>query len=561
MKQFKWKKYIVAAVVIMLAVCTYFGAEQAAAATQRIKSIEADYFGEPLEVGETIDKDDIDVFATYTIYDGFDSYEDVEEVRSGFTISPTTVKKEGENKVTVTYQGKSAVITVEGKKLEEITAEYLGDEVYVGSPVLKEKIEVIAYFNDGSEKRVKDFTVSGTTVTKTGRNLYTVTYGKFTATIEVYGKEPLAVERIEADYTSGKTLYVGDTIPKGDITVTLYYNDGTEKDAGNTFTISPSVIEHVGENTIIVSYGGKNDKVYIEGEEKEVEKLLVEYIGPGVMIGEDVKKEEFKVTIVYEDKSEVETKEFELHSTKIEWEENMVFVSCAGETEAVFVPGVKGFAGNFDNPLSVYMFGNAAYTQVTLGMNMGLEQDKFSIVAADQEIMERVVRRVVPTSKFIAFELTYDDDEMVKEFPMAMKVTVPNGYDPEKFGVYYTPNQTTIMAKVDGKFTDETKTEYQFAAYEAGAYIIVNEEAQALVKEIIIDDRLKLKVNRNFTLKPQVYPASAENKELTFWTSDASIATVSENGNIKTLKAGVCTILIHASDNGGAFRIITLIVE
>ena len=562
MKQKNWKRYMAAALVVMLAVCTYVGAGKAAAATTRLQSIEAEYFGEPLEVGERINLKDISVLATYKIYDGSDSYEDVEEIRSGYTINPATVKREGTNKVTVTYQGKTDTIEVPGKSLESITAEYLGEAVYIGTPVASAKVEVIAYFDDGSEKRVKDFKLSDATVTKKGTNIFTVTYEGKKATFEVEGKEPLAVVDIEAEYT-GEPLYVGDTISKSDIKVTLTYNDEEmdPKDAGTNFTISPSVVEDVGENTIIVSYGGVSTEVEVTGVEKLVEKLVVEYIGPGVLIGEHVKKEEFLVTVVYEDKSEVPTKDFELYDTKIEFEENMIFVSCAGETEAVFVPGVKGFAGNFDNPLSAYMFGTTTYTEVTLGMNMDVEKNKFFLRALDRKEMEPLVRKVIPTSEFIAFEVTYDDDEMVREFPMAMKVTVPSNYDVDKFGVYYTPNKSTIMAKVDGKFTDDSKTEYQFAVYEAGAYILVNEVPQSLVKEIIIDNKLTLKVNRNFTLKPQVYPSSAENKELTFWTSDAEVATVSSNGNIKTLKEGVCSILIHAADNGGAYTIITLVVE
>ena len=562
MKQKNWKRYMAAALVIMLAVCTYVGAGKAAAATTRLQSIEAEYFGEPLEVGERINLKDISVLATYKIYDGSDSYEDVEEIRSGYTINPATVKREGTNKVTVTYQGKTDTIEVPGKSLESITAEYLGEAVYIGTPVASAKVEVIAYFDDGSEKRVKDFKLSDATVTKKGTNIFTVTYEGKKATFEVEGKEPLAVVDIEAEYT-GEPLYVGDTISKSDIKVTLTYNDEEmdPKDAGTNFTISPSIVEDVGENTIIVSYGGVSTEVEVTGVEKLVEKLIVEYIGPGVLIGEHVKKEEFLVTVVYEDKSEVPTKDFELYDTKIEFEENMIFVSCAGETEAVFVPGVKGFAGNFDNPLSAYMFGTTTYTEVTLGMNMDVEKNKFFLRALDRKEMEPLVRKVIPTSEFIAFEVTYDDDEMVREFPMAMKVTVPSNYDVDKFGVYYTPNKSTIMAKVDGKFTDDSKTEYQFAVYEAGAYILVNEVPQSLVKEIIIDNKLTLKVNRNFTLKPQVYPSSAENKELTFWTSDAEVATISSNGNIKTLKEGVCSILIHAADNGGAYTIITLVVE
>ena len=117
------------------------------------------------------------------------------------------------------------------------------------------------------------------------------------------------------------------------------------------------------------------------------------------------------------------------------------------------------------------------------------------------------------------------------------------------------------MAKVNGEFLDEEQTEYEFVVYEPGTYILVNEISNRLVEEIFIEEKLELKVNRNFSLNPQVFPLSAENKEVTYWSSDEEIATVSENGKIRTLSEGTCEIRIEAEDGSGVFAIVTLKVS
>ena len=372
----------------------------------------------------------------------------------------------------------------------------------------------------------------------------------------------MAVEEIMAEYT-GKTIIAGNEINKKDIKVTALYNDGTTKEV-TSFNIYPTTVKYEGENKVTVTYGEVSTTIYISAEERYITEMTAEYTGPGVIVGKKVNKEDIEVLIKYNDGSEEQTDDFDLYGAEIYFEgENIVFVYCDAFSAEVTVFGVKGFAANYDNAIK-NSFASPDYlhkTTVTLGMNMSVEPEKFILRAVDNAIVEYAVQRVIPTEEFIGFELFYDDDEMILEFPMAMKVSVPEDFDPERFGVYYTPNKSTIMAKVSGDFVDDTKQEYEFVAYEPGVYILIHEVSELLVTEIIVEEEVELKVNRSFALNPVVFPLSAENRDVTYSSTNEEVATVSENGKIRTHSAGTCEIWIEAVDGSGVYAIVNVKVK
>lgn len=563
MKKNSLKKYIVPVVLLMFAVMAWFGVKQVSGAVQQLEEIEAFYIGAPVAVGEQLNIKDFVVTAKYKINDGYSTYEDYEEVKKGFTISPTFIKQKGDNPIVVTYKGKKYVVQVEGKTVDTIMADYIGEEVYVGAPIPQGKIIVTAIYSDYSDKRIKNFTLSSNKVLKEGLNVISVTYEGKTDYIHVYGKAPLAVEEIQADYV-GEPVIVGNSINKKDIIVDLSYNDGSYKENVTNFNISPSYIIYEGENEITVSYGDVSTTIYVYGEERYITDMKARYIGPGVIVGKKVKKDDIEVIVTYNDGSEESIDEFEIYGDEILFEgENIVLVYCDSFDAEVIVPGAMGFSANYDNVISNYFTSPdySSYTEVTLGMHFGLDPELFTLRAADPEMVEYVVQRVVPTEEFVGFELMYDDDEMVTQFPMAMKVTVPDGFDPERFGVYYTPNRATIMAKVDGDFVDETQTEYEFIVYEPGAYILVHEVSSRLVTEIVVETEIKLKENRSYSLNPVVFPLSAENRDVSFTSTDEDVATVSSNGKIRTHSEGTCEIWIEAEDGSGVYVIVEVEVK
>ena len=123
----------------------------------------------------------------------------------GYTLSGTIA--EGNNTITVTYEGKSATFVVVGTKvLTHISATYSGGDVAVGTAVTDlTGIVVTAHYSDGSSKAVTGYTLSGTIAE--GSNTITVSYGGKTTTFTVTG-EP------ENTYTDEVILSQGNNVLK-----------------------------------------------------------------------------------------------------------------------------------------------------------------------------------------------------------------------------------------------------------------------------------------------------------------------------------------------------------
>jgi len=563
MKNKNRMKYVLLMVAVFFAVTAWFGVSRVSGAVQRLESLEGYYTGEPVAVGKQINVKDFWLLAKYYVYDGYYESEDYEEVTRGFTISPTTITKGGENPIVVTYKGKTTVVMVEGKTVESISAEYIGDDIYVGATIPVGKIEAYAIFSDGTEERIKNFTLSTQTVMKEGNNLVSVIYEGKTDNIIVYGKAPLAVEEIIVSY-SGESVIVGNPVNKNDFQVYVVYNDGSEPKQVTNFNISPSIIELEGMNEITISYGDVSATEYIYGEERFITDMRAKYIGPGVIVGKKVDKDDIEVIVTYNDGKEEAIDTFDIFGEEIYFEgENSVLVYCDSFSADVIVTGIMGFTASYDNTISNLFSNPDGYyqTEVTLAVQWGITQDKFILRETDPYIVDALVQRVAPTEEYIGFDLYYEDDEMVTEFPMAMKVTVPSSFDPEKTGVYYAPNLSGTLAKVDGEFTDETCSEYEFIVYEPGLYILVHEVSSRLVTDIVVETEVKMKENRSFSLNPVVFPLNAENQDLTFSSTDENVATVSPNGKIRSVAEGECEIWIETEDGSGVYVIVSVVVK
>jgi uncharacterized repeat protein (TIGR02543 family) len=75
------------------------------------------------------------------------------------------------------------------KTVESITAEYLGNDLVVGSTIPKENILVTATYSDGTTATVKKFTLDPETIKSAGKNVVVVKYKKKSATITINGVE------------------------------------------------------------------------------------------------------------------------------------------------------------------------------------------------------------------------------------------------------------------------------------------------------------------------------------------------------------------------------------
>ena len=72
---------------------------------------------------------------------------------------------------------------------------------------------------------------------------------------------------------------------------------------------------------------------------------------------------------------------------------------------------------------------------------------------------------------------------------------------------------------------------------------------------------MKLKANRSFSLNPVVFPLNAQNRDVTFRSTDEDVATVSDNGKVRTYSAGECEIWIETVDGGGVYAVVEVVVK
>lgn len=154
-----------------------------------LQSITASYSGGSVTVGTDTVELSVIVKGNYTSSAGGSK---VNNIASGYSISPSTVS-EGNNTITVTYQGKTATFDVIGVPpqvdviLSSISATYSGGAVDVGTPVNNLLgIVVTGHYSDGSTQAITGYALSGD-ITNVGNNTITVTYQGKTTTFVVVG--------------------------------------------------------------------------------------------------------------------------------------------------------------------------------------------------------------------------------------------------------------------------------------------------------------------------------------------------------------------------------------
>ncbi|MBO7377452.1 MAG: bacterial Ig-like domain-containing protein, partial [Clostridia bacterium] len=217
-----------------------------------VKSVEAvDNKAESgYERGESLD---LTVTAYYS--DG------TEETIENYVISGFDGTIVGTQTVTVSFEGKSAVI--------EIT---VNQPVLLGVELIDNKAEsgyergdsldltVYALYSDGSKESVAEYDYSGYDEELLGEQTVTVTYGGESAEITVSVKEPVVLTGIEAaDNKADDSYEFGDSL---DLTVYALYSDGSKKEITD-YETSEFNNRWAGEQTITISYEGHSATVTV----------------------------------------------------------------------------------------------------------------------------------------------------------------------------------------------------------------------------------------------------------------------------------------------------------
>ncbi|MCI5620686.1 MAG: Ig-like domain-containing protein [Lachnospiraceae bacterium] len=108
----------------------------------------------------------------------------------------------------------------------------------------------------------------------------------------------------------------------------------------------------------------------------------------------------------------------------------------------------------------------------------------------------------------------------------------------------------SLIDVLDGTF-DETTGEFSFETDKFSTFVIAYSDTQ-LVTGVTLD-KSEESINQkdgSLQLTATVAPANASNKDVTWTTSDANVATVDANGKVTAVANGTCTITVTTADGG-----------
>lgn len=516
-------------------------AGRADAAEKKLSSITAVYTGDTVLVGHSIDLEKLTVMGLYS--DG--SYVKLKD----YVLSSYTVTKKGDNKFSVLYEGVKGEFTVKGKAILRLHAYYTQGGVTVGEKLDRENLTVIVYYSDGTLDRPKDYELSHTLVDALGPNEFIVSYENETVTFTVTGKEERKPRSMFARY-NGPAVIVGNPPKRDDFYVTVVFNDNTVEHI-TEFELTPSVIQKEGSNVVVVSYGELSSEVKIQGLEKSVVSIKAEYTGLPVVVGTAVSSEDIKVTATFNDGTKDTVTNFTLSSSVVyKIGDNLITVFCNGRIAYINVRGVEAEIIDYSAGVQEVIREGSVYSRVKIAVNTKADESAVLIEKADKKLVEKAMHRLIKTDEYMAFEVSFADPELEAYLPMTMKVSVPAGYDKENFAVFYTPNRKTIMAEMNGEFLKDGY--YEFKMFQPGTYIIADCTPLIYVESVSLEEEeLTLRLDRSYSLDPEILPHAATNKEVTYTSSRPQIVSVSEYGTLKALKTGTSIITVEAKDGSG----------
>ena len=207
-------------------------------------------------------------------------------ISSGFTCSVSTLSTAGTQTVTVTYSGKTTTfnVTVSAVTLSSIsvkssptkTSYYVGDTLNTAGLVLN-----LTYNNGTTSTASSGFTCSPTTLSTAGTQKITVTYSGKTTSFNV-NVTAVAVESVTVKTDPTKTsYYVGDTLNTSGLVLNVKYNNGTTSTVSSGFTCSPTTLSTAGTQKITVTYGGKTTSFNVNVSEKTEQTYTVNFYANG----------------------------------------------------------------------------------------------------------------------------------------------------------------------------------------------------------------------------------------------------------------------------------------
>ena len=392
------------------------------------KNIEAIYKGDPVQVGEKYNKDDVEVKVNY--------YEKDSEILKSkdWKESSLDVVNTGENKYTATYKDMTSEYTVEGKDdIDKIEARYTGEPVNVKEEYKKEEVEVKVVYKSGKEETLKpeEWKESSLVVEKVGDNEYKATYKEFEDTYVVEGKDH--IKDLSATYV-GDPVLVSKNYDKNDVKVVASYYEKKPRVIDSINWKESSLLVQVrGSNVYTATYDGMDANYNVTGIDN-VKGIDAEYTGEPVPINDEYDKEDVEVKLVYENSDP------EIIDTD-DWTESSLVISTVGENK--FTATYKEFEDDYtvigyDDTITVKSIKGTYPEKVLVGEEFKEYKAKIVVTYSDgtKQKLKYKYLDVKPESKEVK---QVGDNKYTIGYKGAEGSLIVEGYDVDK-----------IIAKYDG---------------------------------------------------------------------------------------------------------------
>lgn len=226
-------------------------------------------------VGENFDKSGMTVKAVYK--------NGTSKMITDYTVIDGENLREGQQYVTISYEGKEVRQNIEVKNelatLNNITIQTPPTKMiyFVGEDFDETGMIIKANYSDGTSKQVTDYTITDGTNLQEGQQSVTISYGgkQVQQTIEVKRKT-VALSSITIQTPPTKTrYYAGENFDVTGMVVKANYNDGTSKVISTSeYSIINGTNLQEGQQSVTISYGGKEATQSIEVVKNSIERLI-----------------------------------------------------------------------------------------------------------------------------------------------------------------------------------------------------------------------------------------------------------------------------------------------
>jgi len=522
------------------------------------KELEVTYSGDKnIVVGSMVDTKKMKVNLVYT------NNEKKTIKNTDLTFENLQVKAPGPHIVTVRYGNMTGTLTVNGiaKTVEKISAKYTGLDLVVGTRIDPSKITVEVTNNDKSKEKITTgFTISPETVTKVGANTITVSYAGYTDTVIIKATEIMPTS-ITATYNGGAVIE-GSAINKSNILVTAYYPNGTNKTVTD-FDLSMETMNKVGMQEVIVKYKNLTSTIYVPVTAKTVTALEAVYSGGALEQYESIDRKKLIVTATYNDGSRANVDDYFISSTTAtKVGENLFTITYGAKTTTFTVDALARRITGMGSLKAEVSSENYSSTLTAFIQDQVVREGiKLEVEDIEYDIIKSAIKRVNngSTKKYIAFDLNVDSFQFDENQYMTAELTVPDGFDPAKVAVYFTPDRKKTMIQQTGGLVANNL--YRFYIYSSGSYVIMeNNNNDITLQEMRDNEQRKpfmvvsidrsLPVKTKSKIKPYVLFSSYKNEEFTYEVDNEDLMTISQTGEMKTKAAGTVNVTVTAKNSG-----------